>query len=79
MKILEQLHNISDIGKSEKELQREISTSEAWHLWDMLRARNILQGIQGFLQIHLSSFVQSTNPAIRQLFKDVYDPPTYRI
>lgn len=144
MKILKQLHNLSDVGKSKKELQTEISTSESWHLWDMLRARydvinqtniylnfvtdkdflvvlniglnqlkeqiielekatkkygitvpgknpvppnithkiaeindqyifrNILQGIQGFLQIHLSSFVQSTNPAIRQLFKELF-------
>lgn len=33
--------------------------------------RAILQGIQGFLQI-LSAFTQSTNPAIRQLFKEIF-------
>lgn len=144
MKILEQLHNIGDIGKSTKELQSELSTTEAWHIWDMLRSRYdvinqtnilvnfvidkdfkavlnlgikelntqvnklekitqkygitvpgknavppnitisvseiddqfvyrfIIQGIQAFLQIHLSSFIQSTNPALRQVFKEFF-------
>jgi hypothetical protein len=30
MKILEKIHQIADIGKSTKELQSEISSSEAW-------------------------------------------------
>jgi spore coat protein CotF len=144
MKILEELHNIADIGKSTKELQTELTTTEAWHIWDMLRTRYdvvnqtnilvnfvtnkdfkvvlnigvkqlneqisklekltqkygitvpgkssvppnittiiseiddqfvfryIIQGIQGFLQIHLTSFIQSTNPAVRQVFKEFF-------
>jgi len=76
MKILEQIEKLADIGQSRTELQKEITTIEAWHIWDYVVSRydiiETTQVLKNFardpdLKVVLGQGLNALNQQVQQL------------
>ncbi|KJS15577.1 MAG: hypothetical protein VR69_12280 [Peptococcaceae bacterium BRH_c4b] len=76
MRILEQIEKIADFGQSRIELQKEITTIEAWHLWDYVVSRydiiETTQVLKNFardpdLKVVLAQGIKALNQQVQQL------------